>query len=142
MSFAHSTIKRITSMKKYLAVISLLFCASYAHAGKDSPAYTYEVGVSSVVTNIVSVSSSSATQMDSPQLVGRVSVEIQNINGSVNLWCSPSSGVTANNGRKITPGSTWVINFSDVAVFGSAIKFYCINDSTTASSNAAVTQGY
>lgn len=141
-------------MKKLLFVLALWGGGSCAWA-VATPSLVYQVGVSSITTVTISVSSSpvaGATQMDNPQLLGRVVVEIDNTDAAANLWCVPSSSapLTANSGigRKIPPGSSWVVSIVDrVANPGlfagaTAVKFWCLSDTTSATSKAAVTQMY
>lgn len=139
-------------MKKILALLVLVLAASKANAF-SVPALTYQTMISSVTTVIVSVSSNSATgatQMDNPQLPGRVVMEIDNIDATANLWCLPvSTTPVANGGRKIAPGSTWVISVADGLISGGAnppvrttVKFWCLSDASGSTSKAAVTQGY
>jgi len=121
-----------------------------------TPTYVYETAVSSVVTNIVNISSAPSTQADSPQLAGRVAVEIQNIDSSANLWCLTNSTTpTTNNGRKIAAGASWIVSTQEtvyytvyststspnVNVYTSPARFWCVTDGAAAT-KAAVTQLY
>lgn len=113
--------------------------------GSFIPALMYEVGIASITTNVIAVSTSAATRVDTPALAGRVSVEMQNIDTSASLWCGPVSGnASANSGRKITAGSSWILNLSDTNKKPGgeqAFSIYCLSDGT-ATTKAAVTQLY
>lgn len=139
-------------MKKFLFIAAILLGGlSLSYASGLVPELTYQTGISSVTTAIVTVSTSTigagpgATQMDSPQLIGRVAVEIQNIDATANLWCLPvSTAPVASGGRKITAGSSWVVSFKDKTAnaWGNfVVKFWCISDGA-ASTKAAVSQMY
>ena len=134
-------------IKKLIAATAFAFLASWSHAeGGLVPSRVYEVGISSVTLFKISVSSWQATQVDSPALSGRVSMEIQNIDSSVNLWCVPGVSISStpvNGSRKITPGSTWVLSLINTLYpSGSAADVYCMNDGTSGATNAIVTQMY
>lgn len=138
-------------MKKLLIASILLFsCKSAFCIGGQVPSLVYQVGISSITMGLVSVSTSSnigATQMDNPAMPTRVSVEIQNLDGSANLWCTAvSTTPTVNSGRKISAGASWIMSFTDklfVPGFsssqGTAINFYCLSDGAAAT-KAWVTQ--
>lgn len=154
-------------MRKFLAGILLaVACAVLlppvtAHAAGAygiQPAFSYQTAVSSITTNIITVSTSSttgATQMDNPQMASRVSLEIQNIDSSANLWCLPVSTMpVVNGGRKIAPGSTWAVSTMDTYTNPSyststfittssttTAKFWCLSDGAAAT-KAAVSQAY
>jgi len=134
------------------------------------PAYTYLTAVSSITTpcpliiNVTSSPVTGASQMDNPQLPNRVVIEIQNIDTTANLWCAMGSttpvviGSTApivNGGRKIAPGASWVVSTADIfnvpsvststgvlSYIKSKINFWCLSDTASATSKAAVTQEY
>lgn len=137
-------------MKKLL--IASLFIAATAHAGYFEPTRVYQVTVSSIAFAKIAVSSSTATKMDTPPLSQRVSVEIQNIDSSANLWCTPGVAVSSspvNGSRKIAPGNTWTLPISD-QLYGSnlyantakaPIDVFCTTDGA-ASTNAIVIQQY
>jgi hypothetical protein len=134
-------------MKKLILTVGILLGVSQAHAAAV-PQYVAQVAMSSATTTIVTVSNASATKMDNPQLAGRIALEVQNIDSSANLWCAPSSTVTANNGRKIAAGNSWILSFNFQTTTGTPAKpviapfnIYCISDGG-GSTNAAVTQAY
>lgn len=139
-------------MRKWI-LAGLLFGATsslYA-AGNFVPTLVWQTGVSSITTNIITVSTSSvapgATQMDSPVLKGRLVTEIQNIDATANLWCLPVSTMpVVNGGRKIAAGNSWIISFIDVAgrplnPSQSNTDYYCLSDGAAAT-KAVVTQLY
>lgn len=143
-------------MKRLMGSIFLLLAVcGISHAGGFIvPQYTYQTGVSSITTVIITVSTQGAvapgaTQMDNPQVANRVATEIQNIDATANLWCLPVSTMpVVNGGRKITPGSTWVVSFLDIIYPGTPaggtnlpVKFWCLSDGA-AVTKAAVTQAY
>lgn len=142
------------------AVFALFLPSKGSAAGGIVPMFTYQTAVSSISTNIVTVSTAAigvapgATQMDSPQMYSRVSVEIQNIDSSANLWCLPISTMpVVNAARKIAAGSSWIISATDtffqVNYSTSAgqttvvlpVKFWCVSDGASAT-KAAVTQSF
>lgn len=152
-------------MKKYaiagcLAVFAL-FLPSRCPASQDiAPTYTYQVAISSIIVNIVTVSTSAigagpgATQVDSPQLINRATIEIQNIDSAANLWCLAISTTPATNaGRKIAAGGSWIVSILDTLYQTSyststgtstskvSAKFWCSSDGAAAT-KAAVTQLY
>lgn len=151
--------ERTFNMKKLLlsSVIYLWLCCGLAHAGSIIPMFTYQTGVSSITTAIISVTTSvptGATQMDNPQLANRVAVEIQNIDSTANLWCLPVTTTPfINGGRKIASGNSWIVsamdNFYQIiysSTTGSSpntfnVKFWCLSDGAAAT-KAAVTQVY
>jgi hypothetical protein len=142
-------------MKKtfaFLILFGALLIPRSAHAGFTEPGLVYQVAISSQIQSVVTVSTApganglqGATQMDSPQLVGRATIEIQNIDSTANLWCTlVSTTPTANNGRKIASGNSWIINLSDKAtqMFNQTLfKIWCLSDGA-ASTKAFVTQLY
>jgi hypothetical protein len=144
---------RSFNMKKILFLAGLLLgmTGALALAAPPIPTFTYQVGVSSITTNIITVSNSVATQMDNPQLSGRVAVEVQNIDASANLWCLPTStpAPAASAGRKIAAGNSWIVSvlsgfytggFSPT-VSTTTVNIFCISDGG-GSTKAAVTQIY
>ena len=146
-------------MKRLFCIAALVsIYASIAGAtGGVIPSLVYQTGVSSITTNIISVSTSpttGATQMDNPTLQNRVAVEIQNIDPSANLWCLPTSSASltsnTNTGRKISAGASWVLSFTDrvyvpndpTRVFSATnTNLWCISDGTS-TTKAVVTQLY
>lgn len=152
-------------MKKLYALLILagaLLAPSLSHAAWNvAPTLSYQVGVSSVTQFLITVSTSSqgagfsATQMDKPQLPGRVTIEIQNIDTAANLWCIIGStyvvgGIPAtNNGRKIAAGGSWIVSLRDQVnnppgpIGGSSVteRFFCLTDGAAAT-KAWVTQLY
>lgn len=142
--------KIIAGFLIYLFAVSPLFAWSL-------PTLTYQVAISSIATISVQVSTSAAgagpgaTQVDVPQLAGRVALEIQNLDASANLWCLPiSTAPVVGKARKIAAGATWVISTSNIhnapvgsvgTTAGTPIKFWCVADGTQ-SSTATVTQLY
>ena len=139
-------------------VVALLFLAAGRAWSFSTPTLTYQTAISSITTNIITVSTftlvpGATNQVDNPQLVGRVVMEINNMDASANLWCVPTSTAPLSSntgvGRKIAPGSSWVVSIADglIANFGAnppvraAVKFFCISDGTSAT-KAAVTQEY
>lgn len=149
-------------MKRALLFAFMMFAGRlcFADASNVTPSFVYETAVSSGNTVIIAVSSTNVTQVDNPQLVSRASIEVQNIDATANLWCVVVSSITptvpaANNGRKIAPGGSWFPNFlSTISIVSfstttqsttttqTAAKIWCISDSTSATSKAAVTQAY
>jgi hypothetical protein len=128
--------------------LSLWFPSQSRADARLFPMLTYQVAVSSITEYLVSVTTSTvngATQVDSPQLAGRVTIEIQNIDTAANLWCTVSSTApNTNNGRKVAPGSSWIVSIKDAftpmgSIVSTAIKFWCLSDGT-ASSKAWITQ--
>jgi len=153
-------------MKKFIARFILIAgCAVFwfpltaYSAGPINPSYTYQVAVSSITTAVVTVSTTVGTKMDNPQLSNRAVIEIDNIDSTANLWCLPVSSSTpvalsTTSGRKILPGSSWILNLFDTlyTVSYSSItntttnvavtaNLWCISDGG-ASTKAAVTQAY
>lgn len=136
------TLKSLLLSLAFLVTLSL-----QAHALPEGSLSTYQVASSSVTTIVVAVSSTTATQVDNPALTHRLAMEIQNTDGTASLWCSPLSNVTTSTGRKIASGSTWNLSFASQmqsSAFGTPTLFhiYCLSDSTSATSNAVVTQAY
>jgi hypothetical protein len=138
-------------MKKIILTLGLLF-GSIPLMASQTPQLVYQVGVSSVITNSVLVATFSvvpgATQVDNPQLPGRVSIEIQNVDTAANLWCVPvSTAPKAPLARKIAPGNSWIVSVADALLNAgffkgtTAVKFWCISDGV-APSSATVTQIY
>lgn len=151
-------------MKRFLVFLSVMMLPLIWHSKAEAagaygiqPAYVYQTGVSSITTNIVTVSTSSlngATQVDSPLMANRAVLEIQNIDSSANLWClAVSTTPTANNAREITPASSWIVSVMDTLYTVSyststgatpvtgTVKFWCLSDGSS-STKAAVTQMY
>lgn len=138
---------------KSALVLGLMILAGTAYAsGGPIPDYSYQVGIASITTNIITVSTSVATQMDNPTLSQRVAIEINNIDASANLWCLPTSSPApaTNAGRKITAGSAWEVAFHDrttvpndpTRVYSSTnTNVYCVSDGGS-STKAAVSQAY
>lgn len=136
---------------KRLFFMGVLILAAASLQAVENPISTYQVGIASVTTFIISVSTSSiapgATQMDSPQLKGRVVTEIQNIDATANLWCLPTSTQpVVNGGRKIAAGNSWIVSFQDIAgrpwnPLQAQTNFWCLSDGAAAT-KAAVTQIY
>jgi len=142
-------------VKKLLVLFSFLSLPSLCHAiGGEVPQLVYQVGITTATQATISVSTSSiapgATLMDTPTLSNRVSVEIQNIDTSANLWCSfTSTAPIVNGGRKISAGSSWVVSVTDRWFIPTAssprqtnlVNFYCLSDGAAAT-KAYVTQIY
>ena len=136
-------------VRRLLLVGLMCFMASFVHAA-SVPGLFYNVAISSITTTIVTVSTTAAVQMDNPQLAGRVSIEIDNIDSTANLWCLPGSTTTAaasNSGRKITPGNSWTVAIAD-GILGpgslpvrTPVLFWCRSDGTSAT-KAAISQAY
>lgn len=137
-------------MKRLLLVASLILAAGWCRAAAI-PSLVYQTGISSITTAIVNVSTAStpgATQVDNPQVPGRVALEIQNIDATANLWCLPvSTKPVVNGGRKIPAGSSWAVSVLDTIVrpgqpqSTTGVKFWCLSDGA-ASTKACVTQLY
>lgn len=138
-------------MTKLRILIGLLLSfPALALANEYVPELVYQVGVSSVTGFAVTVSTQGpvapgATQVDNPQLVGRATIEIQNIDTSANLWCVAGSTIAlVSNSRKITPSAAWIVNLRDKStpMFQNFLfKFYCVSDGTAAT-KAWITQLY
>jgi hypothetical protein len=141
--------------KRILVPLILLFGPSSARA-VSIPALTYQTGVSSItVISPMNVSTSpvtGATQMDNPQLPGRVVLEIQDVDSAGNLWCvaGSSAALTGNTGigrEVLKGGGTWVVSVMDAvkvtagSLTSTPVKFFCLSDGVKASS-ATVTQLY
>lgn len=141
-------------MKKLCLFLMLMSgLSAFAHAGSTIPQNTYQVALGSATTVVVAISSfnalASSNQADVPTLAGRVTMEVQNLDTALNLFCNPSPGVSTTNGRKIAPGNSWIFAMSDflktnLASGGSAVAahMYCVNDGTTGTTKAAVSQAY
>lgn len=136
-------------MKHWLKATFLIFAlAGISRAGTITPSFTYNTAVSSVTTQIITVSNASSVIVDTPTLLGRVVVEIQNIDATANLWCLPTNTAATNAGRKIAAGNSWIVSLVDT-VYGTnpsapssaALHFYCVSDGG-GSTKAAVTQAY
>ena len=150
-------------MRKLLVMLSLAWACALLMPGRAGasgtiqPGFTYQTGVSSITTNIISVSTSvttGASQMDNPQVANRVVTEIQNIDTSANLWClAISTNPTVSGGRKIAAGASWIVSVMDnlyqinySSTTGQTpstlgVKFWCLSDGAAAT-KAAVTQMY
>jgi len=130
-------------------LLSLLVSTLSHAAGSYVPGLMYQVGISSMTTNIISVSTFAATQVDNPVLAQRVSIEIQNIDSTANLWCLPGvslSSAPVTSSRKIAAGAAWVVSMRDTllrpsSTSNSSIDIFCTSDGT-ASTKAAVSQAY
>ena len=143
-------------MFKRLIVLAGLLLGTSPLFAWSNPTLTYQTAISSITTTVIAVSTftiaPAVNQVDNPQLVGRVVMEIQNIDTSANLWCVPTStaSLTSNSGvgRKISPGGSWIISIADGLIVPSgnpsvrtSVKFFCISDGAAAT-KAAVTQEY
>lgn len=130
-------------MKKLLTAMILFSLPSLARAASSYvPSLVYEVAGASITCTTVTVSTSAATQMDSKQLAGRVSISIQNIDSSANLWCLPTNAPATNAGEKILPNQSWVIAIKDVPwlPYGTTpFRFWCLSDGAS-STKAEVCQ--
>lgn len=136
-------------LKRLGLFAALLFSCSLSHAlGNFEPSRVYEVGIATMTTTIISVSTSTvtgATQMDNPLMNERVTIEIQNIDASANLWCvGGRSNPTVNGARKIAAGNSWIVSILDRTLQTggnptSTFNFWCLSDGAAATS-AAVTQ--
>lgn len=142
-----------------LAVFVLFLPTRSRAAGPINPAYTYSVAVSSGNTNVITVSNSVPTQVDSPPMVNRAVIEVQNIDSTANLWCvvGSSSAPTvpaANSGRLIASKASWIVSvldtfympqYSTITFTSTTLlvpaKVWCISDGA-GSTKAAVTQLY
>jgi hypothetical protein len=143
-------------MKRILILLGILFGSAPVFA--FLPVQTYQEAISSITTQVVTISTSpvtGATQVDAIELEGRVSMEIQNIDTVANLWCVPTSSaaLTSNSGtgRKIAPGNSWILSIADLlqppggyvagTTVGVETGFWCISDGVAAT-KAVVTQLY
>lgn len=127
-------------MKRLLLLA--FFVAPLAHADTVVPDRVYQVAIASFTVNVITVSTSTATQMDTPLLTNRVSVEVDNIDGTASLWCGQATSVAKNAARKIAASGSWLIGILDRSAFtNAAMHVYCISDGTSAT-KAAVTQMY
>lgn len=139
--------------RKLGLLTGLLFLSGICMAGSFEPSLFYQTAITSITINEIYVSTSTAgagpgaTQVDNPQMAGRASIEIQNIDSTANLWCLAVSTApkVSTGARKILPGSSWVISVKDKIpdpINGpTSVKFWCISDGT-AFSTATVTQLY
>lgn len=139
-------------MKKLFLSLALLMGLSViSDAGTKVPNLIYEVGISSITLFKIQASSWQATQMDNPTLTERVSIEVQNIDSTNNLWCMPGVSVSSapiNGCRKIAPGASWVVSIldkfpkADAGGIGGTVSphVYCMTDNISTSTVAIVTQ--
>jgi hypothetical protein len=139
----------VKRLLKILVFSPLLFIGRPCHAGMNLPSLTYSVGIAAAPMSFIQVSSgpTNASQMDNPPLTNRAVVDIQNVDTTANLWCTVVSTTPAlGKGNKISPGAHLVFNIRDkIALPGASpttASWWCINDLTTATSSATVTQLY
>lgn len=136
-------------MKKWIFILlCLIGLASKAHAFSN-PGLIYDVALTSATQLPISVSTVTATTMDAIQLSGRVSISIQNQDGSANLWCGFNSNVAVSGalrGHKIAAGNSWSLSivgayYTPQTYSSTPAHVYCISDGT-GSTNASVEQMY
>lgn len=136
-------------LKKLVALVVLLGICSWARADYFEPDRVYEVGITTVSVNRILVSSSVATQMDNPAMPERVTLDIQNLDATANLFCDTNSGAVATGkGIKITPNNHYIISMLDKSSvllnqstgLKQTLDVYCINDSASITSTGTVVQ--
>lgn len=134
-------------MRKLLVALSLVAGLGLsAHAaGSLVPDRIYEVGIASGINFHISVSTSVVTQMDNPTLAGRVSVFVQNLDASANLWCGYNNIVSSSTGVEILKGGNFLtfgmLDKSGQPYGANALHIWCTSDGS-GSTNAAIAQSY
>lgn len=106
---------------------------------------THEIAKSSATTTQVTVSSFSATQMDTTArtLFGRFAMAIQNQDASANMFCGfGSHEISTTKGLRIPPGGTLTLNLASNEDSGTVtrLSLYCITDKSGASATAQMAQ--
>jgi len=147
--------------KKLLGLLVLglgLAVTSPRHAFAD----TYTLAISSWTVNTVSVSTFAWTQVDSPQLAGRTSIEIYNVDTSSPMYCrqdnapfitiAVSSNVPSNVRTIPKSGGNvpnwWSLSLSSFASnrgaypVSTSMPVYCLAAKDGAAGTAQVTQSY
>jgi hypothetical protein len=140
--------KKMLILAAMAAAICTLAKPSSAQVATGQRVY-YVMG-STLTVSVVSVSSSTPTQMDSASILvkGRTYFEIQNQDANNAIYCSEKSNVSTTTGRAIyfasatapTDASRWVIPATDSGDNG-RLTIYCISANSSASSRAIVVQG-
>lgn len=137
-------------LRRIILSLVALFLAQTSHA--FNPTLVSQVAASSITVIMVPIGTAAPTQVDNSTrtLAGRVVMEIQNVDSTANLWCAPRINVAisgALQGRKITPGSSWVLAVASYATANAStsapgrLNLYCITDAAGVT-NAVLTQMY
>ena len=113
-------------MKKIL--LALLFIPSVALAA-DVSSRSSEISRNVPTMSVVSVTTTTAIQMDSTPLTGRVVVEVHNADSASNLWCAfTQAGAVVSNSRKISAGAAWILGLPATTATGATDSVWCIAD--------------
>jgi hypothetical protein len=153
-------------VKKLVIVLLSLMCLGLSKGYAD----TFQLAGSSFTVQTIAVSTFQWTQVDSPQLSGRTSLEIYNLDASSSIYCTNNNIASSVlnvrndqtpplNARPIPPsvqGSTlegkWSLSLSNFASnkgaypVSASMPVYCVSTRPASSgilwSTAAVTQSY
>ena len=127
-------------MKKILAALFLISAfAVNSRAGQE----VTEVVYSTYTVQNVSISSFSATQVDSTAraLAGRTFLTIQNMDATYKIYCKENNTVTTSTGFFVPANGGSVTLPIRYGTPTARITLYCITANTTASSTVALIQG-
>lgn len=135
-------------MKRLILAVTVLMVLSVMPA-KAEKVKIAEVIDSTVTLHVVSVSSFSATLMESSArtMPKRAFVAIQNLDTIHKLWCDFTVAVTTSSGF-IVPENGGIVSLplaeNSNGLFGPDYKLHiwCLSASTSGSTNAALIQGY
>ena len=141
-------------MKKFFPLFILFGIMSFEAPAYSQTADVREVIKSSITVSMITISSYSATQVDSSSIVmsQRNFVALQNTDLDYNVWCSEKNTITIGNGFVVPKGYGSIeipitygrTGYAPAPAYVPTIRLtlYCISENPASTGKLAVIQGY